>query len=202
MNTQFKLNSIAALAACILSTAAWLPLAAQAQDLPNTAGHMSSTHMRMENWSHHHAMHSLANTGACRHSSENQAYLPESGLGNAGAGAGFAETDPTSLFTPDNTGSSHFADANARVQLISAGFAETDPAALSPVAGLSISIDVPGRIEQTLVGFAETNPATSTYRTGVDMQNRHLVVCPHVNGKLTVHGVSGMMSAGRMPGHS
>jgi len=200
MNTQFKLNSKAALAACILSTAAWLPLAAQAQDSPKTTGHMPGTHMQMESWSHHHAMRNPANTGACRHLSENPAYLRESGFGDAGAGAGFAETDPASLFTPGSTGKLNFANANVRVRQIPAGFAETDPARLSPAANLSISMDVPGRMQQTLVGFSETDPAISTYRAGVDVQNRHLAVCPHANGKLTVQGVPGMMNAGHMSG--
>jgi len=203
MNTQFILSSKAALAASILSAAAWLPLAAQAQDLPSTTGHMPATHMRMENQSHHHAMHNPANSGACRRTSENPAYLPESGFGGAGAGAGFAETDPASLFTPDSTGSSQFAVANVRIRQIPTGFAETDPAAMTPVASLPVSKQAPGRIRQTLVGFAETDPAASTYRSGVDVKNRQLAVCPHVNGELSVQGVTGgMMGAGRMPGHS
>lgn len=198
MNTQFKLNGKAALAACLLSTAVWLPLAAQAQNSPITTGHMPATHTRMEDWSHHHAMHSLTNTGACRHPGKSPAYLPESGFGNAGAGAGFAETDPASQFIPGHPGDMRSADA--QVPSTPVGFAETDPASVKPLADLAISRGVQGRMRQTLVGFAETNPAASTYRPAVDMQNRHLAVCPHVNGELTAHGDPGMMSARRLPG--
>lgn len=183
MNTQFKINRKAALAACILSTAIWLPLAAQAQDSAAATGQMPGKHMRMEDRSHQHAMHGSPNAGHCSLLSGNLANRPESGYGNSGFGAGFAETDPARWFNPDNTGARW--PTSTQESQRPTGFAETDPAALTPMAGPPASRFV-GQMQQAPVGFAESDPAAAEYRPGADTQNRNLAVCGHGNGRRTV----------------
>jgi len=175
MNTQFKLKYNAALAVSILSTAIWLPLAAQAQGLPETTGHVQGTHMQMDSRSHHQAMHGSMNAGGCRHSNINMEYLPESRHGNSGSPDGFAETDPASQFTLGDAGD--FQSAEVGVRQTTAGFAETDPASLTPVVDLAISDVSSGRGQLSRAGFAETDPAVSVSRPGVETQNPHHAIC-------------------------
>jgi len=175
MNTLFKLHIKAALAVTVLSTALWLPLAAQAQDSPGTTGHTPGMHMQMESQMHHQAMHIPIHAGGCRHSIEKSAHLPDAGNGRTGPGAGFAETDPANQFITGNTGETWSDEVSN--QHILAGFGETDPAAITPLDNLAVSGVSTRRLQITQAGFAETDPAASTSRPGTDAEDRHPVIC-------------------------